>query len=319
MNSYYIFMFMIVSGLVVIISFKYSKFISKPLIAMSKKAKDISNCNFQGEYKVTSEDEIGLLGESLNLISKNLERSLKELKDANIKLKEDMNNQRKQEEKRKELIANISHELKTPITIIQGNINGLKNGIYTEEIYNDIQEETIRLNELVMEILKMSRLESLSFRLKQEHFDLCGAFYSVNDKLRNLVKEKSLEVIIEDVEEAIVFGDEQKIKEVISNLYTNSIKYTSHGNKIKINILEEKEKYIFQIENFGVTLKKEELNNIWDPFYRGEKSRNRKFGGTGLGLSTVKKILEYHHNEFKVESKYNSVNFYFTLNKYKEY
>ncbi|MDU7251498.1 MAG: HAMP domain-containing sensor histidine kinase [Clostridium sp.] len=321
MNSYYIFMFMIILGLVVITSFKYSKFISKPLIAMSKKAKDISNCNFQGEYKVTSEDEIGLLGESLNLISRNLEGTLKELKAANIKLMEDMNNQKLQEEKRKELIANISHELKTPITIIQGNINGLKNGIYTEEIYNDIQEETIRLNELVMEILKISKLESPSFRLKQEPFDLCGAFYSVNDKLRSLVKEKDLEVIIEDVEEAIVFGDEQKIKEVISNLYTNSIKYTPHGNKIKIKIylLEDEEKYIFEIENFGVVLKKEELNNIWDPFYRGEKSRNRKFGGTGLGLAIVKKILEYHYSDFGVGSKDHSVKFYFTLNRCKEY
>lgn len=320
-NDYYIFVFIVIIALVGIISFKYSKFISKPLISMSKKARNISNCNFEGEYKVTSEDEIGLLGESLNLISKNLERTLKELKEANIKLTRDMNNQKLQEEKRKELIANISHELKTPITIIQGNINGLKNGIYTEKIYNDIQEETIRLNELVMEMLQISKLESPNFRLKEEPFDLCGAFYSVNDKLRNLIKEKNLKVIIEDDEEAIVFGDEKRIKEVISNLYTNSIKYTPQGNKIKIKIylLEDKEKYMFDIENFGVVLSEEELSNIWDPFYRGEKSRNRKFGGTELGLSIVKKILECHHSDFGVERGGNKVKFYFTLNSCKEY
>ncbi len=317
MNSYYFIVFIVTFLLVIVISLIYSKFMTKPLVEMSNVAKKISECDFQYKYDVKSEDEIGILGNSLNLISNNLEKSLSELQEANEMLKKEMDIKKIQEEKRKELIANISHELKTPITIIQGSINGVKSGMYTEDMYEDILEETNKMNELVKEMLEISKLESPTFVLKKEAFDLTSVFLKEKDKLKSIIKEKNLNIVFNDYDEAIAFGDEKRINQVVTNLLTNAIKYTPDGEKIDINIElnQDEDRYVFTIENFGITLTEEEIEKIWDPFYRKEKSRNKRFGGTGLGLSIVKRILEIHNSEFGVVSTENSVRFYFTIQK----
>ncbi|MBU3137775.1 HAMP domain-containing histidine kinase [Clostridium gasigenes] len=316
MNGFYFIIFFIVLILVVIISIVYSKFMIRPLVDMSKVAKRISECDFKHNYEVNSEDEIGILGNSLNLISDNLECALNELKSSNIKLKEDINIQSIQEEKRKELVANISHELKTPITIIQGVIGGIKNGIYTTEMYDDILEETVKMNDLVKEMLEISKLESPAFKLKKEPFDLCRVILKENDKLKSIINEKYLNINIDIDDEAIAIGDEKRINQVITNLFTNAIKYTPSGENIHVKVELKGNKYKFSIENFGVTLEDEDLKNIWNSFYRGEKSRNKKYGGTGLGLFIVKIILELHGSNFGVESGNNSVVFFFDLECY---
>lgn len=317
MNSYYLIVFIVAFLLVIVISLIYSKFMTKPLAEMSNIAKKISECDFQYKYNVKSEDEIGVLGNSLNLISNNLEKSLSALQETNEKLKKEMNIKKVQEEKRKELIANISHELKTPITIIQGSINGVKSGMYTEDMYEDILEETNKMNELVKEMLEMSKLESPTFILKKEAFDLGSIFLKEKDKLKAMIKEKNINICFNDFDEAIAFGDEKRINQVVTNLLTNAIKYTPDEGEINVSIEldNEKDQYVFAIENFGITLSTEEIEKIWDPFYRKEKSRNKKFGGTGLGLSIVKRILEIHNSKFGVESTSNSVRFYFTIQK----
>ena len=317
MNSYYFIVFIVAFFIVIIISLVYSRYMTKPLVEMSNIAKKISECDFQYKYYVKSEDEIGVLGNSLNLISNNLEKSLSELQETNEKLKKEMNIKNIQEEKRKELIANISHELKTPITIIQGSINGVKSGVYTEDMYEDILEETNKMNELVKEMLEISKLESLTFALKKEAFDLTSVFLKEKDKLKSIIKEKNLNIVFNDYDEAIAFGDEKRINQVVTNLLTNAIKYTPDCEKIDVTIKlnQDEDRYVFTIENFGITLTEEEIEKIWDPFYRKEKSRNKKFGGTGLGLSIVKRILEIHNSEFGVESTSNSVRFYFTIQK----
>lgn len=321
MNNYYFIVFFVALILVIIISLVYSKVMTKPLVAMSKIAKKISECDFKYRYNVNTEDEIGVLGNSLNLISENLERSLRELKEANLKLKDDMDIQRVQEEKRKELIANISHELKTPITIIQGSIYGIKNGMYTPEMYEDILEETNKMNSLVKEMLEVSKLESPNFELSKCPFDLCSVVLKEYDKLKSIILEKKLNIVLEMEDEAVAFADEKRINQVVTNLFTNAIKYTPNGETIKIIIkpLDDENKYIFSIENFGVALDEGEIKKVWDSFYRKEKSRNKKFGGTGLGLAIVKRILELHNYEYGVISEKSSVRFYFIISKCENY
>ncbi|MGL5346803.1 MAG: ATP-binding protein [Peptostreptococcaceae bacterium] len=321
MNDYYFIVFFIVSILVIIISFIYSKIMSKPLVEMSNIATKISQRDFKYKYKVNSEDEIGVLGSSLNLISENLEKSLTDLEDTNIKLKSEMENHKIQEEKRKELIANISHELKTPITIIQGSINCIKQGMDTVNIYEDILEETEKMNDLVKEMLEISKLESPTFKLNNAPFDLCSVFLKEYDKMKSIINEKQLTLSYEIEDEVVVLGDEKRINQVVSNLLTNAIKYTPKGERINVSIEEfiKEDEYVFCIENFGVSLSSDEMDNIWDAFYRTEKSRNKKFGGSGLGLSIVKRILEMHKSNYGVESIDDSVKFYFTLEKYEDY
>ncbi|MGL5330723.1 MAG: ATP-binding protein [Peptostreptococcaceae bacterium] len=318
MNDYYFIVFFIVSILVIIISFIYSKIMSKPLIEMSNIATKISQRDFKYKYKVNSEDEIGVLGSSLNLISENLEKSLNDLEDTNIKLKSEIKNQKIQEGKRKELIANISHELKTPITIIQGSINCVKQGMDNVNIYEDILEETEKMNELVKEMLEISKLESPTFKLSNTPFDLCSVFLKEYDKMKSIINEKELSLSYEIEDEAVVFGDEKRINQVVSNLLTNAIKYTPKGKSINVSIKEsiKEDEYVFCIENFGVSLSTDEMDKIWDAFYRTEKSRNKKFGGSGLGLSIVKRILEMHKSNYGVESTNDSVKFYFSIQIY---
>ncbi len=323
MNSYYFIVFLIALLVVVFISLLYSRYMTKPLIQMSYVAKEISKSNFEVKYPVKTTDEIGILGTSLNSISDNLKKSLKDLQISNDRLKEKMDIQKLQEEKRKELIANISHELKTPITIVQGSIEGLQQGIYSEDVYQDILEETTRMNGLVMEMLEISKLESPTFKLNLETFELYGLVLKEMDKLKTLVQEKNLKISIEldeilEDEELFVIGDENRIAQVLRNFMTNAIKYTKEGETVKLSIQEIGDSYQFSIENFGVTLNQKDLDNIWDAFYRKEKSRNKKFGGTGLGLYIVKRILELHQSNYGVISTENSVCFYFSLIKYNE-
>lgn len=320
MDSYYFLVFGIALIFVCIISLIYSKFITRPLIYMSNVAKEIAKSNFDVKYPVKTSDEIGVLGESLNSIAYNLKKSLKELKASNKRLQEEMDMQKIHEDRRKELVANISHELKTPITIIQGSIEGLNSGIYSEDVYSDILEETTRMNDLVMEMLEVSKLDAPNFKLKEDVFDLYNIVLKELDKLKMLLNEKEINLklelqIISEDDELFVHGDEKRIGEVLRNLITNAIKYTDERGNIKIIIKEHSKKYEFIIENFGVTLTKEELKNIWEPFYRKEKSRNKKFGGTGLGLYIVKRILELHKSEYGINSLENSVVFNFTLEK----
>lgn len=316
MNSYYFMIFLLAFLIVIVVSLVYSRYMTKPLVEMSNIAKKISECDFQYKYDVKTEDEIGILGDSLNSISNNLEKSLNDLQESNEKLKGEMDIKNVQEEKRKELIANISHELKTPITIIQGTINCVKSGMYGEDVYEDILEETNKMNELVREMLEISKLESPTFVLKKEAFDLGSIFLKEKDKLKSMIQDKNLNIIYNDFDEIIAFGDEKRVNQVVTNFLTNAIKYTPENGNIEVEIiLNEHNQYVFSIENFGISLNEEEMDRVWDPFYRKEKSRNKKFGGTGLGLSIVKRILEVHNSDFGVVSTENSVKFYFTIPK----
>lgn len=316
MNSYYFMIFLLAFLIVIVVSLVYSRYMTKPLVEMSNIAKKISECDFKYKYDVKTEDEIGILGDSLNSISSNLEKSLNDLQESNEKLKGEMDIKNVQEEKRKELIANISHELKTPITIIQGTINCVKSGMYGEEVYEDILEETNKMNELVREMLEISKLESPTFVLNKEAFDLGSVFLKEKDKLKSMIQDKNLNIIYNDFDEIIAFGDEKRVNQVVTNFLTNAIKYTPENGNIEVEIiLNEHNQYVFSIENFGISLNEEERDRVWDPFYRKEKSRNKKFGGTGLGLSIVKRILEVHNSDFGVLSTENSVKFYFTIPK----
>lgn len=317
MSNYYVLLFIVVFVLIIFTSIFYSKLISTPLIKMSKIANNIANLDFTEKYTVKSQDEMGRLGESLNNISDNLKSTIAELKKANIQLTKDIKEKKIAEEKRKEFIGNISHELKTPLTIIHGYTNNLKKGIFkekTNQYYDDIIDETNKMSELVREMLEMSRLESPTFKLNQEPFDLWSVFLKVHDKMRGFAAEKNIHVNY-NMDEAVVYGDEKRIKQVITNLYTNAIKYTPVNGEITVNIYlhHHTNDYMFEIENTGVNIPENEIEKIWDSFYRAEKSRNKKFGGTGIGLSIVKAVLELHKSDFGVTNTTNGVKFYFTL------
>ncbi|MGE7915078.1 ATP-binding protein [Lysinibacillus xylanilyticus] len=318
LNQYYIILFIFTMIIVIIIAIIFSKTLSKPLVKMSTIANQIANQNFSEKYIVKSKDELGQMGEALNKISTNLEQKITELVHANAKLAQDYELQLKLKEKEKEFVANVSHELKTPLTVINGYIKGIKNGVYEQ---NDLKycdvilDEVDRMTEMVQEMLDISRLESPIYQLTESTFDLWHTFLKVYDKFKAMADEKGLQVRFEIDEEAYVNGDIKRIEQVITNLFINAVKYTPKHNRINIKIvyLEGLNKYMFKIENENIFIPYDEIEQIWDPFYRVEKSRNKEFGGSGLGLAIVKQILESHNSSFGVNNTENGVEFHFDL------
>ncbi|WP_313639362.1 HAMP domain-containing sensor histidine kinase [Paenibacillus sp.] len=318
LNQYYIILFVFTLMIVIMIAIIFSKTLSKPLVKMSVIANQIANQNFSEKYIVKSKDELGQMGEALNKISTNLEQKITELVHANEQLAQDYEMQMKLQDKEKEFVANVSHELKTPLTIINGYIKGIKNGVYEQnalKYYDVILDEVDRMTEMIQEMLDISRLESPTYQLTESTFDLWHIFLKVYDKCKAMADEKGLNVRFEIDEEAYVRGDIKRIEQVITNLFVNAVKYTPKHSHININIIydDSTEKYMFKIENENTRISHEEIDRIWDPFYRIEKSRSKEFGGTGLGLAIVRQILDLHYSNYGVHNTENGVVFYFDL------
>ncbi|MEA1961219.1 MAG: HAMP domain-containing sensor histidine kinase [Bacillota bacterium] len=256
------------------------------------------------------------MAESLNILSRKLDTSLKDLQEANEQLLEDMEKERQQELKRKEFVASVSHELKTPLGIIKGFAEGIKDGIHQnkQDYYLDvIINEIETMDDLVMEMLELSRFELGNYKLSRQEFAMDSLVMEFNQRFRYLIDERHLKTHF-DIEECNVLADREKIEKVLNNLYSNAIRYSINEGSINIKLKKQKNNMIcYSIENTGVHIPEDELDKIWDRFYRIEKSRNRVSGGTGLGLLIVKNILQMHESDFGAINTDKGVEFYFSL------
>lgn len=299
---------------IIIISFAisslYSILISGPLIKLNKVAKRMANLDFNNTIEINGKDEIGELSNILNLMNKNLKEAFEQLEKINFKLTKEIEMERKLEKERREFVATISHELKSPITIISGQLEGMIYNIgkykdrdkYLKESYDVTQ----KMKELVQEILHLSERENGEFKYNFTYVRLSNVMNSVINELRYFIDEKNLKLQINIDENVIVFSDSKLIKKVITNIVKNAITYSPENEFIKINLSKEE----LVIENTGISIPEEQLKYIFNAFYRVDKSRNRKTGGTGLGLYIVKTILDKHENiDCNIESTKNSVIF----------
>ncbi len=226
-----------------------------------------------------------------------------------------INKEREEEKKRKEIIATISHELKTPITIISGQLEGM---IYNVGKYKDREtylkksyEATQELKYLVDEMMKISKREILEKNLLIENIDFADLLNTLLNRQSYLMEEKKLKLSCKIEKNLVIQADKEKITKVLNNLINNAIKYSPENERIIVKAYKTKttKRIVFDIENTGVTIENKYLKEIFNPFYRIEKSRNRKTGGSGLGLYIVSEILKSHNLQYKMESKKNSVSF----------
>lgn len=304
--------------LILIISAIFSYLITKPIIKINKTASKMINLNFNEKCNIKSKDEIGNLSNSLNYLSSKLDDTLKELYSANIQLQKDLDFQRELDLLRKDFIASVSHEFKTPITLIKGYTESLKDNIALEEekegIYNIITCEADKMDRLIYDLLELCQMESTRYELTVEDFYIDALVENVIKKYDLILKEKNLyfEIFIED-KDILICGDSFKIEQVITNFLNNAILHTEKHKKIRLCLSKEEELMIFSIENEGKHIPEEDLKNIWEKFYRVDKSRNQKSGGTGLGLAICKVILDHHKARYGVENTLNGVKFYFIL------
>jgi len=285
-------------GAIVIILFLsliYSNMIAKPLIKITKSAGKMAKLDFTEKCVVKSNDEIGALATSLNLLSENLNESLTSLKNANTKLEKDIEKEKKLTEMRKDFVAAVSHELKTPITLIEGYTQALNDDILEGEekqyFIDVIMDESRKMNSLVSDMLNLSQLESGNFNLVQEDFFIDELVKPLAKKFSSLLNEKNIKLSVDLIQNIKVTADWNRIEQVLTNYMTNAIRHTNNGGNIAVTMLNREDTVCVEVENSGNKIDEAETDKIWDTFYKIDKSRTRKLGGTGLGLSIVKNII----------------------------
>lgn len=320
LKDYYVYALIIVFLVIILLSFYYSKIIVKPLIKMNRVTKKMANFDFSEKLPVTADDEIGGLSGSINTLSVNLKDRIDRLNVANTKLQQDIERERQLEKTRKEFISGVSHELKTPLSVIRSFAEGIKDGVSKDTTYytDVILEETENMNRLIVEMLELAKLESGTYKLDMTTFSIGELIQQVYTKLLFSMEEKHLQVNIDVDSSIFVKANRSRIEQVVVNLLSNAIRYTPDGEKIQVSVIAMEDTVKVEIENTGNPIPEDSLEKIWDRFYRLDASRSRHTGGTGLGLSIVKNILDLHHAEYGVYNTNNSVVFYFNLQKVKE-
>lgn len=301
-----------------IIMFFVTRSFTEPIYQLSNIARNMSNLDFTVKYKNARKDEIGVLGNSINVLSEQLEHTISELKSANNELQKDIANKVQIDEMRKEFLSNVTHELKTPIALIQGYAEGLKENISDDqesrEFYCEvIIDEAAKMNTMVKKLLTLNQLESGNDMVTFEHFDIVLVIKSVINSVDILLQQKNVKVIFDDSSEVLVWADEYMIEEVIMNYISNAINHVKEPNVIEIKLIFHDGLVRVAVFNTGDSIPEEDLPNIWTKFYKVDKARTREYGGNGIGLSIVKAIMNSHNQCFGVRNRETGVEFWFEL------
>ncbi|MFE4712564.1 sensor histidine kinase [Paenibacillus sp. NPDC056722] len=317
LTQYFLYLAPVILILVTLLSLIYSRIVSFPLVKLSKAATRMAELDFSQQPAINSKDEFGDLSRSMNKLSQNLDATLKQLTEANQELQEEVAKKERSEQLRKELIANISHELKTPLGIVKGFAEGLQDDVATdkrERYLHLIVNETDRMNALIMDMLELSKFEAKAVRLHPKEIYLGRLVRNVASSFDHQLGSKNLHIDILETEEWAVQADPRRMEQVVLNLLSNAVRYAEENSTIRIEIQQDSPGIIMtRIDNEGPSIPEDDLERIWDQFYRAERSRDRKFGGTGLGLAIVKNILDLHGSRYGAENTKQGVAFYFTL------
>lgn len=297
--------------------------VTNPLLRLAALSERMSELDFEAKYEENSRDEIGVLGRSMNTLSDKLKETIGALRDANQKLQHDIEEKIQIDEMRKEFIANVSHELKTPIALIQGYAEGLGEGMCEDKESRDyycevIADEAGKMNKMVKQLLTLSALESGGDTPVQEPFDLHELIRDLLNSARILIEQKEARVIFEPQGICYVMADEFKIEEVVTNYLNNALNHLGGERQIRICTELGPDRVMVQVFNTGSPIPEEDIPNLWSKFYKVDKARTRAYGGSGIGLSIVKAIMDAHHQSCGVRNLEDGVEFWFTLERYRE-
>lgn len=294
--------------------------IVKPIKELTDISKRMAALDFDVRYVSGGEDEIGELGHNFNTMSDKLELAISELKSANMQLQKDIEKKIQVDEMRREFLSNVTHELKTPLALIQGYAEGLKDNINEDqesrEFYCDvIVDEASKMNEMVKKLLNLNQLEFGNDQVTMERFDLAEVIRGVLQSSSILIGQKDARVMFSQKEPIPVWGDEFKVEEVITNYLTNALNHLDYDRVIEIHCSVEGNTVKTTVFNTGDPIPEEDIEKIWIKFYKVDKARTREYGGSGIGLSIVKAIMESMNQKCGVNNYENGVAFWFTLEK----
>ncbi|MFF2290588.1 sensor histidine kinase [Peribacillus butanolivorans] len=300
-------------------AYLYSRFITRPLIYINKGAQKMANLDFSEKIEVRSNDELGELSNSLNDMSCNLQQTMLDLQKANQQLQSDIEKEREIEKKRREFFSIVAHELKTPLTVMKGHLEGMMYNIgpykdrdtYLQKNFQTVQD----MEQLVREILGISKLEQHTFKLKLEEVNLAELINIITKNLGFFASQKDIQIIKQIGSHLSVFTDRALLEKACKNIIHNGIMYSPHGEKVYIKLTQDSKQHHIQIQviNTGVKIKEEDIQHIFKPFYRIEKSRNRNTGGSGLGLYIVKQIFEALFITYSMNNTEQGVQFLVTI------
>lgn len=309
-KNYYIYIMAAAVLLVMLVSFYYSRQITRPLLRINRTAQQMASLDFSEKIPVATNDEIGDLSRSINELSERLHAHI-------VRLEQDIKREKQLEHIRKEFISSVSHELKTPLSVIQSCLSVLKDGVAShkrEHYFAAMEDEVNRMNLLIGDMLELAKYESGTYKMEMDAFYIDTLIGRICAKLAADMEKKQLR-LHSSLQPVEVIGNELRIEQVIVNFLINAIRYTPEQESIFITIVQEQDQVKICIENKGARIPDEQLEKIWDRFYRGEPSRQRSTGGTGLGLAISKKILELHDVPYGVMNTRDGVLFYFYLHK----
>ncbi len=319
-NRANVYMFIVVLAILMIASFVYSREFSKPLLFINKKTKDLSKLNFSAPLiEIESSDEFAELATNINTLSVNLQTTLYQLSEQNKQLSDAIAKENKVEASRRDFVQGMSHELKTPLAVIQASAEALENNIYEkaedkENALQLIQKEVTKTNNMIKSMMTVYKIDSPTYQEQWKEENLKELVLAIDKSLSPLYYNSNIEVKL-NLMNATLKCDKDRIETIITNLYTNAIKYTPNNNKILITLNENHNSIYFEIKNYGATIPKEEQLKIFEPFYRVDKARSRQDGSTGLGLYIVNQTLEQYNSECQVTSDKESTTFSFKIEK----
>ena len=316
-----------IGGITIIISGIFASFLSRkftePILELNEIANKMAKLDFSKKYIIKdTNDEIDELGNNINIMSEKLETTIKQLRSNNIELEKDIEEKSKIDEMRKQFISDVSHELKTPIALIQGYSEGLIENVNTDEesrkFYAEvILDESNKMDKLVKQLLELMKLEYGKREFNNTSFNVVELIKEVIKKCKVMIEENNIEVVFDDNQEMYVYADDFYIDQIVTNYFTNAIKHADmiKGKKqIKIELEKIEDKVRVKVFNTGEQLAEEDLDRIWGRFYKVDSSRNRAAGGSGIGLALVKAIQNNYQNKYGVENKEDGVEFYFDIN-----
>ena len=317
-NRFLLYIGSILMVVFILLIWYFAKRITEPIRELARLSDRMADLDFDAKYTSGGSNEIGELGENFNRMSEKLESTISELKKANNSLQKDIEQKDKLEKMRNEFLGNVSHELKTPIALIQGYAEGLKEGVNEDaesrEFYCEvIMDEASKMNLMVKNLLTLNQLEFGSDEVQFERFDIVRLVKGVIESCEILVQQAGAKISFISDESICVWADEFKTEQVVRNYLTNAIHHVGNEKRIEVRIENGDGKVRITVFNSGTPIPEEDIPKLWDKFYKVDKAHTREYGGNGIGLSIVKAIMESFHQKYGVENFDNGVAFWFEL------
>lgn len=319
LNEFLLIVLLLFVILVWICARRFADYFSKPIVTLQQMTNRMIQFDFSQQWHESRRDELGNLGTNMNKLMLIIGNFIEELKGKNELLESELERKNKLDRMRKQFVSNVSHELKTPIALIQGYAEGLRVDVNTdsasrEEYCDVIMDEARKMNELVRELLLLSQLELGQDALSIERFDIASGLRTAATRFRHLSANREIAFELNVQEDAAeVIGDRNKIDQVIANYLSNALYFVNEQKRIRIATVREGERIRVSVYNTGPHIPEDEMDQIWTSFYKVDKARTRGEGGTGLGLSIVKRIMDLHHMPFGAANVHDGVVFWFEL------